>query len=705
MAEVGHRSHPRSRPPAAQLPVRIPPSLEILVRPSPLLSAAAAVAVLAAVAAPATAAPAPAPAKGVASSTVNLVGLTAGGHTLSAGTLQLLSDMLGAESVAKILVTPLTADGKTYGQQTITPDNSPGTTPSASSSSLVPGLNGIAGLTSPVFNASSSNDGGEPSTSAGATSLGGLSLLGLPVALDGSLDVVSAVTKAGGGASEQTIALDGLALPSIADLLGALGLDLSALPVGVLNELLTELDLVTSTVTTANEALTEATTQIQTQLDAAQAEVDKASAALTAELDKLTAKNSELAAAEKDLAAKTAALAPLKKAVTDAQAQLAAANTELTKVTNELNAALASVGLLSLDAYNALPELLKAPLKPLIEPLLVTLTAAQNTVASATALVTQTTADLAAAQSLVDVAAALVTTVKGAIATLQATIDELQKVLDAAVAAVKNVLTTVQPQLDALLGAITAVLDGTPLVSFDSLSIVTQALATSNKEGGQTAKVTGGELSGLEVLGTDVLSNVLGTTKIDLLDLAGTQLTDINGAIDQLTATLSDVLSTVPGFPTLSIPAPEVGLLTKAASTDVVNGFGVADTSVSGLRIALPSVKIPTALALPGAADLPALDGITQVTGLLTSAPISMDLAKVTSNSRFAPAVTPVQGIGTPGTATPDTATPGTQTPGTAAPQLPRTGASQALAALAVLLMGAAVVARRRSSIAEDLSV
>jgi hypothetical protein len=671
--------------------------LEIPVRPSPLLSAAAAVAVLAAVAGPATAATQPVPAKGVASSTVSLVGLTAGGHTVSAGTLQLLSDMLGAESVAKILVTPLTADGTAYGQQTITPDNSPGTTPAASTSSLVPALNGIAGLTSPVIRASSSNDGGEPSTSAGAASLGGLSLLGLPVALDGNLDVVSAVTRTGGAAGEQTLALDGLALPSIADLLGALGLDLSALPIEVLNELLAELDLVTTAVTTANKALTDATKEIQTQIDAAQAEVDKASAALTAELDKLTAKNAELAAAEKDLAEKTTALEPLKKAVSDAQAQLAAANTELTSATATLTDLL---GTLSISTYELLDEPARALLGEDVAVAYDAYKAAQASVASATALVTTTTADLAAAQSLVDVAAALVSTIKGAVATLQTVIDELQKVLDAAINVLKSVLSTVQPQLDALLGAITAVLDGTPLVSFDSLSIVTQALATSNKDGGQTAKVTGGELSGLEVLGTDVLSDVLGTTKVDLLDLAGTQLTAINGLISQLTGTLSSVLSTVPQFPTLSIPAPKVGLLTKSAATDIAGGFGVADTSVKGLTIAIPSVSIPTALALPGAADLPALNGISQVTGLLRSAPIGLDLATVTSNSRFAPAV-----IALPGTGTPDTGAPGTDTPGTAAPQLPRTGASQALAVLAVLLMGAAVVARRRSRVTEDLSV
>ena len=126
--------------------------------------------------------------------------------------------------------------------------------------------------------------------------------------------------------------------------------------------------------------------------------------------------------------------------------------------------------------------------------------------------------------------------------------------------------------------------------------------------------------------------------------------------------------------------------------TDILDGFGVASTSVKGLSITLPSVSIPTALALPGAADLPALDGITQVAGLLTSAPIKLDLATLSSNARFAPGVTAAPGTGTPGTGT-----PGTGTPGTPAPQLPTTGASAALAALGVALMAGAIVARRRN--------
>ena len=657
-------------------------------RPSPLLSAAAAVAVLGAVAGPATAASTPAPAQGVASTSVTLLGVTAGGQTVTAGTLELLSDMLGAESVAKILLTPLTANGTAYGQQTVTPGSSPASAPAVSTSAVAPALNGIVGLSSPVLTASATNNGGEPATSAGAASLGSLDVLGLPVALDGTLDVGSLVTKAGGAAGQKTVVVKDVALPSVADLLAALGLDLKALPIEVLNELLKELDLVNTAVTTANKALTEAMKEIQAAVDAAQAAVDKAAADLDAAQKSLIGKSSELAAAEKDLAAKTAALQPARDALSSAQAQLSSRNAELTKTTADLDKALSDAGLAGLEAYNALPALLKEPLAPVIDPLVAAQTAGQNAVTAASAAVAQATADLAAAQSLVDAAAAVVSTLKAAIAALQATIDDLQKVLDAAVAALQTLLRTVQPQIDALLGAITAVLDGTPLVSFDSLSVVTEATASSNTPGGQSAKVVGGEIAGLTVLGTDVLNDVLRTGKIDLLDLTATQLAAVNGLIGQLTGTLSEVLSTVPQFPTLSIPAPQVGLLTKSTSTGVEDGFGVASTSVKGLSITLPSVSIPSALALPGAADLPALDGVTQtVTGLLSSAPIRLDVATLASNARFAPAVGGRTGLGTPGTQTPDSA----------APQLPRTGASQALAVLAVLLVAGAVVARRRT--------
>lgn len=657
-------------------------------RPSPLLSAAAAAALLAAVAGPATAATGPTPARGVASSSVTLLGVAAGGHTVSAGTLELLSDMLGAQAVAKILLTPLSVDGAPSGQQTVTPANSPLSSP-AVSTSAVPALAGLIGVTSPVLEASAAVVDGQPSTSAGAASLGGLSVLGLPVAVDGTLQVGSTVDRAGAAGGKE-VTVQGLALPSIADLLGALGLNLSALPVDVLAELVSALDLGNAAVDAAQKALADATAAIQAQIDAAQAAVDQAAADLDAASQSLVTRNASLRAAEADLQAKTAALNDAKAALAAEQRKLDDANGTLTSATATLTGLLGST---SIATYESLDPAAKALLDPTgaIAVAYQAYQAAQAGVTAATAAVTTATTGVAGAQSATDLAQAAVDTLQAAVAALQATLDGLQAVLDAALAALNGLLDSVQAELAALRAAVLAVLDGTPLVSFDSLSIRTEAIATSNTEGGQSAKVVGGQINGLQVLGTDVLADVLGTSSVDLLDLAGTQLAAVDALIGDLTGTLSRVLSTVPQFPTLSIPAPEVGLLTTSADTDIVDGFGVARTSVKGLSITVPSVRIPTALALPGAGDLPALGGITQVAGLLTSSPVKIDLVTLGSNARFAPAVTP-------GSAAPGTQPPGTDAPGTAAPQLPRTGASQALAALAVVLLIGAAAARRRAA-------
>lgn len=697
MVKLGQAVDPAGEPRWPTSPVRPAGSLETIVRPSPLLAAAAAAALLAAVAGPAAAATTPAPAKGIASSSVTLLGVAAGGQTVSVGTLELLSDMLGAESVAKILLTPLTANGTAYGQQTVTPANSPLSSP-AVSSSVVPALSGLVGVTSPVFDASVTNVAGEPKTSAGADSLGALSLLGIPVSLGGTLDVGSAVTKAGGAVGNKTLVVEGVALPSVADLLAALGLNLPALPISVLNELLAELNLVNTAVTTANKALTDATAAIQTQIDAAQAAVDKAAADLAAKTAELAGPQSELAAKEKQLAAATAALQPLKAAVASAQTNLTAAQGAASTAKTAYDSAFATVkaaaDLLSISVEAYRTAFAGTAIVVALDSAEATLAAADAAVVSTKAIFDKATSDLATAQSAVDVLSAAVTALKSTIATIQAAIDALQKILDDAINALKSLLTNVQPLIDTLIGAITAVLDGTPLVSFDSLKIVTASSATSNTAGGQSAEIVGGQITGLEVLGTDVLSNVLGTTSVDLVDLVGTQLTAVNALVSKLTGTLSSVLSTVPQFPTLSIPAPQVGLLTKSTSTSITDGFGVASTSVKGLSITVPSVSIPTALALPGAASLPALSGITQVAGLLTSAPLKLDMATLRSNARFAPAV-----VAAP------TGTPPTGAPDVAAPQLPRTGMTQGLAVLGVALMAAAVVARRRQTADLDLAV
>ena len=670
-------------------------------RISPLVAAAAATALLASLAGPASAATEPAPAAGVASSAVTLLDVAAGGRTVTAGTLSLLSDALGTDAVAKIVVTPLTVDGLAYGERTITPADSPATVTAFDSGTVAPALAGLVKVTSPVFTGTAQNGSSGASSRVGADSLGGVAVLGLPIALEGTLDVGSLVSRTGGAVGDKTLEITNLALPSIADLLAALGLDLSKLPTEVLVELLTELDILTTAVTTAGQALTDAIAAagIQPQIDAAQAEVDTATTALAAKVDELAGKNSELAAARDDLAATTAALAPPTAAVATAQRELATANAALATATGALNAALDVAGLSGIDAYNELLPVFRDPLASVIDPLIAAVTAAQGTVASATATVATATSDLAAAQSLADIAAAAVTALESAIATLQGVIDTLQEAVDAAVAIVTNVLTSVQPLIASLLAAVTAVLDGTPLVSIDALTVITESKVTSANDGGQSATVVGGEITGLHVLGTDVLNNVLGATRLDLLDLTGSTLDGVNGLLTELTGTLSSVLSTVPGFPLLKIPAPTIELLTKQSGTGIADGFGTASTGVRALSVTLPSITLPQALALPSAANLPVfastleafqVSAVLDSAGNFVSSPVTVALGILSEQARFRPAGS-----------VPPTVAPGAVLPTTGS-QLPRTGTTGALALLGVVLMGAAVVARRRRSPLED---
>ncbi len=549
-------------------------------KPRSVLSSTAALTalVLCGTAGTASAAASTTPAAGSAASSVSLLSVQAAGHSLSIAGLQLVSDTLSGKPLAKVVVTPATVDGTAYGVQTITPDSSPVTVPGMATPSS---LASLLSLSSPDIVAAATN---APSATAGATSLGALKVLGLPVALDGSLDVGSAVDAVTGAVATKSVSVQDLALPSIADLLAALGLDLSALPVGTLSDLVNQLDL-------------------------ANAAVDAAQAALTA------------AAADADAQVKA----------------LAAGNATLTAATTQLTGLLASVDKTAFPAASTLTGFLG-------------LGSAQQTT------VNDSTAGLAAALSNYNVASTAVAT--------------LNDLVDAAQALVATLTAALQT-------ALSAVLDGTPLVSLASLTVETKALVTSAAKGGQTASITGGEISGLKVLGTDVLETALGSTSVDVLDLVGSASTTVSSTIAGLTGTLSSVLSNVPGLTGLTVPAPKVELLAKSTSTSIEGGFGKALASFTGLRISVPAIAVPSLAALPGAGSLP---GLTAVTGGVLSAPIQLDLASLAEQSAFRPSVTTV---GDP-TSTPTA--------------LPRTGLPVGVAVFALLALGGAAVLRRRSA-------
>ncbi len=622
-------------------------------RPS-VPAACAAVALLAAVAGPATAATAPVKAAGGATSAVSLLSVTAAGHDLAAGGVKLVTDTAGAAPVARIVVTPLVADGTAYGEVEV-PSGTSRTVTGISSSAVAPALKGIAELTGPALTLTSSTSASDAKATAAAPSLGSLSVLGLPVTVQGALQTASSVTGAG-AASSKTLSVEDVALPSIADLLAALGLDLPKLPLETLDALVDRLELVNGAVTAADKALADAQAAVKAQTDAATAEVAKQVAAVDAAQKELTARTGALAPLESALLEKNAALAAANKAATDAAAAQAAAVQRL----RETPGAAAAVATLP---ASGLP-VSALPVTGLVD------TAVREAVAlvdATTATAVAAAAQATSAKSAADLAQAAVDAAKAAVALAQTALDAANRLLTAARAALTGLTGQLAPLVRQLVAALVAALDGTPLVSLDSLQLETRSAASGAQAGQQSATVTGGEVQGLHVLGADVLEDVLGSSTVDVLDLTGGTLTKVTAEIDRLTGVLSQVLSAVPGVPTLKVPAPQVDLLTKTARTAVEGAFGTATTSVTGLAVTLPAITLPVELALPDALSLPGLSllpsgstgGVSAaaVGDLLTSTPTTLGFGTFTDTARFRAAA-----------AAPVTSTPVTAVPGTAAP-------------------------------------
>lgn len=327
----------------------------------------------------------------------------------------------------------------------------------------------------------------------------------------------------------------------------------------------------------------------------------------------------------------------------------------------------------------------------------------------------RTASALAEAQSAQQAAEASVLTADAALRAAEAAVGDAQRLLDAALAAVSALLLDLGPETAALRDALLATLDRTPLLRLGSLTVGTRSSVTSAAAGGQQSEITGGRLEGLEVLGTDVVARLTGSTALDLG--AGTDgvLGRVAVATEELTGTLSHVLSTVPGLPALRVPAPVLQLLVRDTTTGVQDGFGTASTRVLGLRVTLPPVSLPVEVALPGAAALLALPEVPGLAALpvgpvrvlalravgdvLTTPATTLGIGTLAGAARFRPAATGTAPVAGP-TVTSGGGVPLTEAPGAvpvAAPTaLPRTGAPQPLAVLALGLVVAATWLRRR---------
>ena len=219
-------------------------------------------------------------------------GVTAAGSALSSATLVevsigALADLVEAQSVSvgslsataqtvtsaapSVTFVPITLNGVETGAVTVTPANSPQTVGAVSTSALP---TDAVSATSPAATLTASKNTAGPQSSL-TTSLGSASILGLPITLDGGLDVGSA-TDSSHSQAGKVLTISGVSLPSLADLLAALGIDLAKLPVPTLNALVSQLpvSLDAATQTAIDAANSAIDTAAQNVADAEQAVTD-----------------------------------------------------------------------------------------------------------------------------------------------------------------------------------------------------------------------------------------------------------------------------------------------------------------------------------------------------------------------------------------------------------------------------------------------
>jgi hypothetical protein len=501
------------------------------------------------------------PAAGTASSALGLLSVTAAGHTVDVATVELVSDTASGAKSAQVVVTPLAVDGTPYGQQTI---GSGSSTVPALSGAAVPSVPGVLEVAAPAITASADDAG--PTSKAGAGSLGALTVLGIPVTVDGTAEAVTGVTGAL-ATSTKDVSVTDLSLPSVTDLLAGLGLDVSALPLETLQTLVDELGLaLTGAVTTANAAV-----------DAAQAQVDAAAADVTT--------------ATADLAAATAAV-----------------DTALATLTTAL-------GSTTLAAFEALPQLAKDALGPAVNDAYAAYVASLSTRTAA-----QTA--LAAAQALVDtLQTTLATAVAAAVGALEGLLDGVPLLsVDSIQVATRAVASSAEP------GGQNAEVVGGEVVGLEVLGtdVLDTVLGSSSVD---VLALTDEALDGIATVVDDltgtlagVLSDVAGleltAPVVDVLGSATrTGVVDGFGEAETLVGLLSVQLPRIT-LPT-ALQLPGVGSLPAFEGVSAVNG---ALTSLAGSvdvvtltelsRFRPATTAAPTAPTSPTAPTLPQTGGL-----------------------------------------------------------------------------------------------
>jgi hypothetical protein len=299
-------------------------------------------------------------------------------------------------------------------------------------------------------------------------------------------------------------------------------------------------------------------------------------------------------------------------ALATATGALTTANGTLTTATGAFNTAFGAIPALSLPAGVS------------------TGTTADQFLALAPAV--QTVVDALTAADLNALATA-VQAAEAAVATAQAVVDTLQALV-----------TALTDLINAVLGAITG--DDDPLAALGDISVTTSAIAAKTPKADADVNV-----GSVKVLG------------------ALTPLSSLTKTLGTVTDTLSSVLESVAG---VSFTAPKLTIGKPTHSTKTTGTTRFASASITGVKLTLPSLTLPNALALPGVP--------TGISGSIT-------FGQLSETAQW-----------TPGTA----ATPSTPQTPSSSPQgspLPDTGGGMLLPVAGLLVLGSAVLLWRRTRV------
>jgi hypothetical protein len=254
-----------------------------------------------------------------------------------------------------------------------------------------------------------------------------------------------------------------------------------------------------------------------------------------------------------------------------------------------------------------------------------------------------------------DLTATTIPLVEAADAALTSAIAAWQSAV-AAVAAAQALVTG----LTELITSVGAALAADPLAALGGITFATDAVASRTPTATAVADV--GSL------------DVLGVASADL----GTFTTAFNATGAKLVSVL-DGLGTGVAF---TAPALVVGQVSH--STGVSGGYYTAAASVTGLRLTLPTLTLPASLSVTGKAVSTPAGGLT--------------VASLTDSARFRPAST-LTGPPPPGGVRLAPAMVATSVPGATpsnGPSLAETGLPVGIPVTALVLVGAALLARRR---------